>query len=540
MSKKLRIVIAQLNFVVGDIQGNLQKHIQAARKARDELHADVIIFPELSMIGYAAEDLLLRPAFIEEAEQAIRTFKTKVKNIYCLVGHPYATRKGLYNAASLIYNGKVLNRYAKQCLPNYGVFDEKRYFISGNKSGIVSIRNIPIGIVICEDLWHTKPIPETAKQGARLILSPNASPFEINKQKQRQQVLAKRAKAANIPIIYANLIGGQDDLVFDGGSMAVDADGRVCQHAGFFKENLLAVDVDFTAEDVKIQSTEFTLPSEEEKIYQCLVLGVRDYIQKNNLPGALIGVSGGIDSALTLAIAVDALGKDRVKAIVMPSRYTSDISLEDANTLINNFMIARETISIEPAFKSFLTLLAPVLKKRKADTTEENIQARCRGLIIMALANNSGTIVLNTSNHSEMAVGYSTLYGDMVGGFAVLKDVPKTLIYRLANYRNSIAAVIPQRIIDRAPTAELKFNQTDQDSLPPYAILDEILALYLNQQKSVADIIAAGYEEEIVEKVIRLIKLNEYKRRQAPVGIRIDHKAFARDRRYPITSGFKN
>lgn len=539
MSKKLRVVIAQLNLLVGDIQGNIKKHIHAATTARDTLNANVIVFPELSITGYPPEDLLNRPSFIDDATQALHYLKTEIKNIHCVIGHPHVNSKGLYNACSVIYNGTIIGRYAKQYLPNYGVFDEQRYFVPGESHGIVTMHGIPVGIVICEDLWHPGPVQQAANQGARIILSPNASPFEINKDQQRQNILAKRATAANIPIVYCNQVGGQDALVFDGGSMVMDSHGKLCQQADFFKETLLPVDITITATDTHIQQHEITPLNEEQKVYECLVLAVRDYIQKNNFPGALIGLSGGIDSALVLAIATDALGSDKVSAIMMPSRYTADISVEDANALVKNLGVHHETISIEPSFNSFLTELKPIFGDKKPDLTEENIQARCRGILIMALSNKTGNIVLTTGNRSEMAVGYATLYGDMAGGFAVLKDIPKTLVYRLANYRNSISPVIPQRIIDRAPTAELAFDQKDEDSLPPYPILDNILALYINQAQSPEQICEAGFDRDTVEKVIKLVNRSEYKRRQCAIGPRINHTAFGLDRRYPITSGYK-
>lgn len=540
MSKKLRIVLAQLNLVVGDIEGNLAKLMQAATHARNNLAADVIVFPELSITGYPPEDLLFRQAFLAAADAAVMTFKEKVQNIYCVIGHPYANEHGIYNACSLIHNGQILGRYAKQHLPNYGVFDEYRYFIPGDSACVLPIHGIPVGIVICEDLWHSGPIEQAVAEGARLILSPNASPFEIDKDLQRSRVLAMRAKTDHVPIVYVNCVGGQDELVFDGGSMVMDAAGNVCQHGGFFKEMLLPIDFEVTAKQINVPKTPVTLPSEEAITYEALVLGVRDYINKNHFPGVLVGASGGIDSALTLAIAVDALGPERVKAIMMPSRYSAAISTTDALTLINNLGIAHETISIEPVFKSFLEILAPSFVGKKPDVTEENIQSRCRGVILMALSNKTGYLVLTTGNRSELAVGYSTIYGDMAGGFNALKDVAKTLVYRLAHYRNQINPVIPESTISRPPTAELAPNQKDEDSLPPYSVLDQILELYINQEKSVDDIVNLGFDHALVLKIINLINKNEYKRRQAPIGVRINHKAFGRDRRYPITHGFKN
>lgn len=538
MAKKLRIVLAQLNLCVGDIYGNLDKLINAAKLARDELAADIIVFPELSITGYPPEDLLFRKAFIDQATEALYEFKNQVQNIYCVIGHPHATSQGLFNSCSLVYNNTILGRYAKQHLPNYGVFDEYRYFIPGNSACVIPINGIPVGIVICEDLWHPAPIQQAATQGARLILSPNASPFEMDKHEQRVQVFSKRAKAANLPIIFVNQVGGQDELVFDGGSMVIDQEGNVVQHVGFFNVNLLPINIEVSTVQGKIESLPITLPTQEERTYQALVLGVQDYIHKNHFTGVLVGVSGGIDSALTLSVAVDALGKENVHAILMPSRYTSKMSMEDALILVKNVGVAHDIISIEPSFSCFLENLAPIFKGKKIDITEENIQARCRGLIIMAISNKFGKIVLSSSNRSEMAVGYTTLYGDMVGGFAVLKDIPKTLVYRLAHYRNQLNAVIPQRILDRPPTAELAPDQKDEDTLPPYSVLDKILDLYLNQELSIEQIIAQGNEHDIVTKVVSLVHKSEYKRRQSPIGVRINHKAFGRDRRYPMTSGF--
>lgn len=542
MPKKLRIVMAQLNLTVGDISGNLTKLIHSAKTARDTLSADVIVFPELSITGYPPEDLLLRKSFLDEANDALNKFKAEVDGIYCVVGHPHATTQGLHNSCSVIYNNTIIGRYAKQHLPNYGVFDEHRYFVPGNLPCVVPINGIPVGIAICEDLWFPGPTQEIANHGARLILSPNASPFEIDKHEQRHLTLAKRAKTANLPIVYVNCVGGQDELLFDGGSMVVDQEGKICQYAGFGEEILLPVDVEISSANAIVSQATFTLPSEEQRIYDALVFSVRDYIQKNNFPGVLIGVSGGIDSALTLAIAVDALGKDKVHAVMLPSRYTSEMSMEDGLALINNLNVTHDTISIEPAFNSFVKSLEPVFadkKLNKLNIVDENIQSRTRGVIMMAISNQTRKLVLTTGNRSEMAVGYATLYGDMAGGFAVLKDVPKTLVYRLTHLRNQLSPVIPERIITRPPTAELAPDQKDEDSLPPYDILDKILELYLNQEQSLQNIIEQGFDQDVVEKVIKLVRISEYKRRQSAIGTRINHKAFGRDRRYPVTSGFK-
>lgn len=534
---KLRIVLAQLNLLVGDIQGNLVKLINAANMARDSLSADIIVFPELSITGYPPEDLLFRSAFIQASDAALLEFKSKVRDIYCLIGHPAASARGLLNACSLIYNGDVVGFYAKQHLPNYGVFDEDRYFIPGDAPCVVSIKDLPIGLMICEDLWYDEPIQQVAKLGARLVLSPNASPFELEKHEQRQLTLAKRATLANLPIVYVNRVGGQDELVFDGGSMVVNHNGEICQHAGFFNETLLPVDFEINKK-VTTPTHSFYIPQTEERAYQALVMGVRDYVHHTGFSGAVIGVSGGIDSALTLAIAVDALGKDNVSAILMPSRYTADMSNEDAILLANNLGVKHEIISIEPVFKSFLENLNLVLRD-KPNLIEENLQARCRGVTLMAISNRTDQLVLTTGNRSELAVGYTTLYGDMAGGFCVLKDVFKTFVYQLAHYRNQLQPVIPQRILERPPTAELAPNQKDEDTLPPYAILDKILYLYLNLEQGVDEIVNQGFSREVVKKIIRLIHHSEYKRRQSPLGVRLDHKAFGRDRRYPVASGFK-
>lgn len=539
MVKKLRVALAQLNFTVGDIEGNLQKHLDAAIEARDKLGANLIVFPELSLTGYPPEDLLLRKEFITKAQTALQHYSEQIKGIYSVISYPYQTVQGLYNACSLIYNGATLGRYAKQHLPNYGVFDEDRYFTPGNTPSVIPIQDIPVGLVICEDAWFPGPVHQAAARGARLILSPNASPFEVDKHEQRVAVLSKRAKQDHVPIVYVNQVGGQDELIFDGGSMIIDHHGDIIAFAGFFQENILVVDVELTTTQTQFTAVAFQLPSTNEKIYQALVLALRDYITKNHLPGVLIGLSGGIDSALTLAIAVDALGEDRVHAVYLPSRYSADISLEDAEKVAKNLNVSFEVLSIEPAFKAILETLAPAFAGKKPDVTEENIQARCRAILLMALSNKTGHLVLPTGNHSEIAVGYCTLYGDMAGGFDVLKDVPKTLVRELAQYRNEISTVIPQRTIDRPPTAELAPNQKDEDTLPPYPLLDEILRAYIGDSLSEEEIIAKGFDPTTVAKVIQLVRTNQYKRRQSAIGPRINQKSFGRDWRYPMTNGFK-
>jgi NAD+ synthase (glutamine-hydrolysing) len=539
MIKTLRIALAQLNFTVGDIEGNLQKHIEAALHARDQLKADIIVFPELSLTGYPPEDLLFRKNFIDSVYQALDQFAEKTSGIYGLIGHPLIHTHGLQNACSLFYNGTLMGRYAKQCLPNYGVFDEKRYFIPGNSHCVVSVHGVPVGLVVCEDLWSPAPARQAVAHGARLILSPNASPFEADKHERRAAILIKRAEENHVPIVYVNHVSGQDELVFDGDSMIIDEHGKKAQHAGLFVEKIHLAEIRVSTTHAEVPAVEVNIPTKAQRMYDALVLGLRDYVEKNHFCGVVLGLSGGIDSALALAIAVDALGKDRVHAILMPSRYTTDISNVDAETIAKNFNVTYDTISIEPAFQAFLDSLSPVFKDKKADVTEENIQARCRAILLMAFSNKTGKLVLTTGNRSELAVGYCTLYGDMAGGFAVLKDLFKTQVYELANYRNSVSPMIPQRIIERAPSAELAPNQKDEDTLPPYSILDQILDAYLNHNESAKDIIAKGFDPATVTRVIKLIKHNEYKRRQAAVGTHLNHKSFGKDWRYPITNGFK-
>ena len=536
----LRVVMAQLDFYVGDVAGNVVKIIAAIRRARDELHAHAIVFPELTLTGYPPEDLLLRPDLHQHVLSGLEELTRHVAGIDVVVGYPHRDTKNLYNAASLIRDGKVVATYHKQHLPNYSVFDEKRYFQPGSAACVVNIQGVPVAITICEDMWHPAPMEQARAAGARLMLNLNASPFHISKGYEREGVLRQRVAEGNMPIVYVNLVGGQDELVFDGESLVMDASGKVIMRAAPFVEELYAVD--FSGNDIitPLANVCHTPLSVEASVYRALVLGVRDYIEKNGFGGVVIGSSGGIDSALTLAIAVDAIGKDRVEAVMMPSRYTAQMSIDDAQALSTALGVEHHVIPIEPTFQAFLGSLQQEFAGTKADTTEENIQARCRGVLLMALANKSRNkkhkIVLTTGNKSEMSVGYATLYGDMAGGFAVIKDVPKTLVYRLAAYRNSLAPVIPQRIFERPPSAELAPNQKDEDSLPPYALLDPILEMYIEQDKSLQDIMGAGYDEVTVRRVMGMVNRNEYKRRQAPPGVRITRRAFGRDRRYPITA----
>ncbi len=542
MAKQLKIAMAQLNFLVGDIVGNTKKIVEAAKNARFHLGADAIVFPELAITGYPPEDLVLRPRFLDLADNAIHEIKRSVKDIDIIVGYPAETAAGIYNAVAWIRNGEVLTTYYKQEIPNYGVFDEKRYFLSGEETCVVDIKGIPVGLTICEDIWFPGSVAQAARAGARLVINLNASPYHMNKTRERVEVLQQRVKENPLPIVYVNLVGGQDELVFDGESFVIDGTGKVCNRAPAFEEGVYIAEFNIdNNNNLQPVPTKVIQPrSEVETVYQALVVGVRDYIEKNRFPGVILGLSGGIDSALTLAIAVDAVGADRVEAVMMPSRYTSQMSLEDAKKEAQNFGVRYHELSIEPVFQAMMDVLREDFAGKEPDTTEENIQARCRGMILMALSNKSRKIVLTTGNKSELAVGYATLYGDMAGGFNALKDVPKTLVYRLAEYRNTLSPAIPQRVIHRAPSAELAPDQKDSDSLPDYGELDGILELYVEQDKSIGEIVSEGFDRGVVERVIKMVDLNEYKRRQAAPGVRITKRAFGRDRRYPITSGFKS
>jgi NAD+ synthase (glutamine-hydrolysing) len=537
----LRIVMAQLDFMVGDVHANADKILHACVRARDELAADVIVFPELALTGYPPEDLLFRKHFIEYVEVAVEHLCREVNGITAIIGYPLRQGEALYNVAGVICDGGVAAVYRKQRLPNYSVFDEKRYFTAGDGACVVNIRGIPVGITICEDIWDPAPARQAVTAGAHLLVNINASPFHAGKRDEREHMLRQRAVEIGLPMLYVNLVGGQDELVFDGGSFVVDRAGAVVLHAPACVEGLYPVD--FQAADAAVAP----LPGEcaqhltdEAAIYDVLVLGVRDYINKNGFGGAVLGLSGGIDSALTLALAVDAIGADRVEAVMMPSRYTAEMSNEDARAEAQALGVECHSIPIEKPFSSFLDVLAETFAGMAADTTEENIQARCRGIILMAISNKKRRILLTTGNKSEMSVGYATLYGDMAGGFAPIKDVPKLQVYRLAAYRNSLGAVIPQRVLERPPSAELAPDQKDSDSLPDYAVLDQILERYIERDQSVETITAAGFDAAVVARVAGLVDRNEYKRRQSPPGIRITQRAFGRDWRYPITSGYQN
>jgi NAD+ synthase (glutamine-hydrolysing) len=539
MAETLRIVMAQLNTLVGDIEGNAEQVIAAARRARDEFKADAILFPELTLSGYPPEDLLLRSGLHQRVLAALGRVNRELSGIDVVLGYPHAASGGLYNAASLLSDGHTVATYHKHHLPNYSVFDEMRYFAAGREPCVVEIKGVKIGITICEDVWHPGPVALAAGAGAQLILNLNASPFHSGKELEREAVMAERVADVHLPIIYVNLVGGQDELVFDGRSFVMDGDGQVVQRAPAFEEGLYLVELDCDGGAVRPRPGEMApLLGEEASVYQALVLGVRDYIGKNGFRGVVLGLSGGIDSALTLAIAVDAIGPERVEAVMMPSRYTAEMSVTDAEEEAKLLGVDYQVITIEPLFNAFLAALAHEFEGLPVDTTEENLQARCRGTLLMAISNKKRKIVLTTGNKSEMAVGYATLYGDMAGGFDVLKDVPKTLVLRLAEYRNSLGQVIPQRVIDRPPSAELAPDQKDSDSLPDYPVLDAILERYVERDQCREEIVAAGFDEAEVRRVIQLVDRNEYKRRQAAPGPRITCRAFGRDRRYPITSGF--
>ncbi len=531
----MRIALSQLNLLVGDVEGNAARIAKASIKARDEQQADLIVFPELTLTGYPPEDLLLRPELIERVQQAKAMLCEEIKGITAIIGYPRQGDDGLYNSAGVIQDHAIIAEYDKALLPNYSVFDEKRYFSSGEEACVVDVCGIRVGITICEDIWYKEPAQRSAAAGAQLLVNLNASPFHTGKHSEREQLISRRALENGLPVVYVNLVGGQDQLVFDGGSFVMNAQGHVVMRSSFFSEAQPVVSFDGA---VPLPSEVIAQHSEEAEIYDALVLGVQDYVQKNGFRGVVLGLSGGIDSALTLAIAVDALGADRVEAVLMPSRYTADMSNEDAVKQAQTLGVKYRVIPIEPAFRAFLGMLEDEFDGLAEDATEENIQARCRGIILMALSNKSGRMLLTTGNKSEMSVGYATLYGDMAGGFAPIKDVPKTMVYALSKYRNRGGEVIPERVITRPPSAELKPDQVDSDSLPDYAILDEILRLYIEQDQCVEKIIAAGYDAATVKRITRMVDNNEYKRRQAPPGVRITRRAFGRDRRYPITSGF--
>lgn len=541
------VALAQINCTVGDLVGNAARIVAAAREAH-QAGARILVTPELSLTGYPPEDLLLRPAFVDATSRALDALVAELAafpGLHVLIGHPQlsfaAPAPGSAlpkptNTATVAVDGRVRGQYHKLELPNNEVFDEKRYFQVGFEPFVFDVEGTRFGVILCEDAWYPQATASAKAAGAEVVLVPNASPYHLDKEDLREQIIGARVKESGLPHVYVNLVGGQDELVFDGGSFVLDAGGKPVARMAQFVEGVGYVRFDGARPLPGEIAPEATL---EAQVYEALKLGVRDYIGKNGFPGAIIGLSGGVDSALVLAIAVDALGTDRVRAVMMPSRYTADISWLDARYMAARLGVRYDEIPIMPMFDAFGGVLAEEFRNLPEDATEENIQARIRGTLLMALSNKSGRIVLTTGNKSEMAVGYCTLYGDMAGGFAVIKDIFKTLVYRLCRYRNARSEVIPERILTRAPSAELRENQTDQDSLPEYAALDAIVQRYMEQNQPVTDIIAAGFAEADVRKIVRLIKINEYKRRQAPVGIRVTQRAFGRDWRYPITSRFK-
>jgi NAD+ synthase (glutamine-hydrolysing) len=539
MTAVLRLALAQLNFCVGDIDGNTAMIVDALAAARTTDKADVIAFPELAITGYPPEDLLFRPALHERVRRALDVIAAATTGITAVVGHPEADGKRVYNSCSVLRDGHCIARYRKQQLPNYTVFDEKRYFTPGTDVCVVEAGGVRLSINICEDIWEPATAVAARDAGAEMILNINASPYRMDKRAARLTALKAAVSASGLPIAYVNLVGGQDELVFDGGSLVVDARGEAVVNVCEFREATALVDISRNAGGLTFSGPNDALTRDPESIYDALVLGVRDYITKNGFPGAVLGLSGGIDSALTLAIAVDAIGAERVRAVSMPSQYTAQISIDDALEQARTLGCECHVIPIEAPFAAFNEALTGVFAGMAPDVTEENIQARCRGLILMAISNKFGPIVLATGNKSEMSVGYATLYGDMAGGFAPLKDVPKLLVYELSKWRNRNGEVIPNRVIVRPPTAELAPDQADTDSLPPYEILDPILEDYIEYELTPAQIAAKGFDPETVERIARMVDRNEYKRRQAAPGVRIRRRAFGRDRRYPITSRYR-
>ncbi|MHA7601900.1 NAD+ synthase [Alicycliphilus sp. T452] len=549
------ICIAQLNFMVGDVPGNAQKIMAAARQAH-AAGARLLLTPELALCGYAAEDLYLRPSFLSACEQALAGLAAAtaaLPGLTLVVGHPQRVRhavgeggRGLcHNAASVLRAGRIEHTYAKQYLPNYEVFDERRYFVPGDGSCMFEVEGVRMGLLICEDAWFPGPARGARQAGAQMLLTLNASPYHLGKGAEREQVMRERVRDTGLPLVYAHLVGGQDEVVFEGRSFALNADGSVAARAPGFEEKMLFAQVHQAQAAITIEADVAPTEGWEAELWSALVLGVRDYVGKNGFPGALLGLSGGIDSALVLAIAVDALGADRVRTVMMPSPYTADISWIDARDMAARLSVRYDEIAIAPQFEAFRAALAPLFEGRAEDTAEENLQARIRGTLLMALSNKFGSVVLTTGNKSEMATGYCTLYGDMAGGFAVIKDVVKTRVFALARWRNAHdpygtgANPIPERIITRPPSAELRPDQKDQDSLPPYEVLDAIVERYVENDEPLEDIVRAGFDRADVERVTQLIQVNEYKRRQAPVGVRVTRRSFGKDWRYPMTNKFR-
>jgi NAD+ synthase (glutamine-hydrolysing) len=536
----IRIALAQLDLFVGDVDGNVRRIIEAASLARDRERAEVIVFPELALSGYPPEDLLFHAGMRRRVADGLARAREEIRGIAALFGYPEYAEGRIYNSAVLVRDGELLANHRKQCLPNYKVFDEKRYFTAGTEGTVIELNGRRVGLLVCEDVWEPEPVRAAVDSGAEVLLVVNASPYELRKQVERETIVRDRVREVSCPFVYTNLVGGQDELVFDGHSFVMDASGEITARAPAFAEAIISVDLRADGKRlVPVRGEISPYQSDEASVYSALVLGVRDYVEKHRFPGVVIGLSGGIDSALTLAIAVDALGAERVQAVMMPSRYTSAMSIEDATEQVRRQGVKHSVISIEGMFEATLAALRNEFAGTSPDSTEENIQARCRGVLLMAISNKTRRMLLTTGNKSEMAVGYATLYGDMAGGFAPIKDCSKTLVYRLARYRNSLAAVIPERVLTRAPSAELRPDQKDTDALPPYEVLDPILEAFIEDDLSVEQIVARGFSRETVTLVLGMVKRNEYKRRQAPPGVRVSGRAFGRDWRYPITSGYR-
>ncbi len=537
---KLRIALGQLNLLVGDVAGNAKAIVAAAERACGELDTDLLVLPELTLSGYPPEDLLFHRGFRVAIEKGMATLRTARASCGFLVGFPEYAGEQLFNSAALIEAGEVRATHRKSCLPNYKVFDEKRYFKAGGQPTVVDFRGFKIGILVCEDIWEPEPAQLARSAGAEMFVVLNASPFEIHKQRNREDIVGRCVKELGLPVVYVNMLGGQDELVFDGNSFVMDGAGKIVMRAPPFEEGIYPIE--FARVDGVVRPVATTVAPElgdAESVYRALVMGVRDYVGKHGFPGVVMGLSGGIDSALTLAIAVDALGKDKIHAVMMPSPYTSQMSLDDARGQAGMLGVKYSVLPIGDMMKAAEHTLREEFAGRKPDTAEENIQSRCRMVLLMGISNKTGKMLLTTGNKSEMAVGYATLYGDMAGGFAPIKDCSKLLVYRLAEYRNSIAPVIPRRVIERPPSAELRPDQKDSDSLPPYEVLDPILEAFIEEDLSVDEICARGFDRPTVARVLDLVKRNEYKRRQAPPGVRVSRRAFGRDWRYPITSGYR-
>jgi len=541
--RRLRCVLAQLNLVVGDVDGNTSRIVAAADAARDHHGADVVMLPELAVSGYPPEDLLFHGGMRAQVARALERLRSEVRGITLVCGYPEYADGVIYNSAIVVRDGVVLASHRKACLPNYRVFDEKRYFTPGTAATVVDIGGVPAGVLVCEDIWEAQPARAALAAGARLLLVINASPYEMGKQQQRELGVARqRVHECGLPVVFLNLLGGQDELVFDGHSFVMNAAGEVTQRAPAFEAGLYVADLDVAADGRVVPVPGLLAPwqSDEESVYGALVQGTRDYVDKHRFPGVVMGLSGGVDSALTLCIAVDALGAARVHSVAMPSRYTSQMSRDDAALQARWLGVHHSEIPIEGMFEATLAALQHEFAGRPPDTAEENIQSRCRGVLLMGISNKTGRMLLTTGNKSEMSVGYATLYGDMAGGFAPIKDCSKLLVYRLANWRNGRGQAIPARVIERPPTAELRHDQKDTDSLPPYEVLDPILEAFIEEDLSVDQIVARGFDRATVGRILDMVKRNEYKRRQAPPGVRVSGRAFGRDWRYPITSGYRS